>query len=139
MKILIAILLILHGLIVAAQAGGSFKSGEGVANPAWLNWWPANLGQSWLLSRLGLEATPAAAFGGVLYVIAGAALIAAGLGMLNVVIPMTWWPSLAAIGAIVSLLMLVTYLHPFYVIGLGASLAVLISIFWTHWPSFMRL
>ena len=43
MKILIAVLLIIHGLIVASQSSGSFNPGAGVANPSWLNWFPVNL------------------------------------------------------------------------------------------------
>lgn len=80
MKTVIALLFILHGLIVAAQAGGSFKPGVGVINPTWLNWWPTNLGQSWLLSKPGLAGMPAVTLCGVLYQLAGISLIAAGLG-----------------------------------------------------------
>ena len=71
MKILIAILLIVHGLIVSSQSSGSFTPVGGVRNPGWLNWWPANLGQSWLLSGLGVEQSPVARAGGFLWLVAG--------------------------------------------------------------------
>jgi hypothetical protein len=58
MKILIAVLLIVHGLIVAGQSSGSFNPVGGVKNPAWLSWWPANLGQSWLLIAIQRRANP---------------------------------------------------------------------------------
>jgi hypothetical protein len=139
MKTVIAILFILHGVIVALQSAGSFNPGPGTANPSWLSWWPTNLGQSWLLSRPGMQGNPAATIAGLIFLLAGAAMIAAGLGLLNVLIPHGWWPSLAVIGAGASLLMLVIYLHPLYAVGLGASLAVLVSILWVHWPEFMSL
>jgi len=44
MKILIAVLLIVHGLIVASQSSGSFNPAGGLKNPSWLSWWPAHLG-----------------------------------------------------------------------------------------------
>ena len=51
---------IIHGLITAAQSGGSFGStaASGTQNPSWVSWWPTNLGQSWLLAWLGLEKAP---------------------------------------------------------------------------------
>ena len=44
MNILIAVLLIAHGLIVASQSSGSFNPGLGLANPSWLNWFPVKSG-----------------------------------------------------------------------------------------------
>lgn len=139
MKTLIAALLILHGLIVAAQSSGSFKPGAGIANPSWLNGWPTNLGQSWLLSRAGELSSPVATLGGVLYLLGGFLLIGAGLGLLGWFFPQAWWPTLALMGGGTSLVMLIVYLHPFYSVGLSASAAVLISVLWVHWPSFMHL
>jgi hypothetical protein len=37
MRILISILLILHGLITATQSSGSFNPTGGVANPKWIS------------------------------------------------------------------------------------------------------
>jgi hypothetical protein len=139
MKILIAGLLIAHGFIVASQSSGSFNPVGGLKNPSWLNWWPANLGQSWLLSQLGIERTMVARSGGVLWLVAGIALMAAGLGVLGLVVPSTWWRSLALAGAVVTLLMLAIYLHPFYGIGIGASIVLLVALLWEQWPILERL
>jgi hypothetical protein len=73
MKIVIAVLLIIHGLIVAGQSSGSFNPIGGVQNPSWLSWWAANLGQSWLLTALGIEQSPVVRAGGMLWLIAGPA------------------------------------------------------------------
>lgn len=139
MKIFIAVLLIIHGLIVTGQSGSSFQPGTGIINPSWLNWWPANLGQSWLLTSLGVERTMIARAGGILWLIAGIALVAAGLGVLGVMVPLPWWRRLALYGAVLSLIMLVIYLHPFYGIGLIASVILLVALFWEQWPILARL
>jgi hypothetical protein len=139
MKILIAVLLIVHGLIVAGQSSGSFNPIGGLKNPAWLSWWPVNLGQSWLLTALGVERSPLARAGGFLWLVAGIVLVAAGLGVLGIVVPPTWWRSLALSGVAISLVMLAVYLHPFYGIGVGASIVLLTALLWEQWPLLERL
>lgn len=139
MKILIAVLLIVHGFIVTAQSSGSFNPVGGLQNPSWLNWWPANFGQSWLLSSLGVERTLIARAGGLLWLVAGMALFAAGLGVLGLMVPPTWWRILALSGAAISLLMLAIYLHPFYGIGIGASIFLLAALLWAQSPLLKQL
>jgi hypothetical protein len=135
MKLAIGILLIIHGLIVAGQSSGSFKPPTGgLANPAWVGWWPANLGQSWLLASLGLERMPFTTLILLLNLVGGIALVAAGLGVLGMFVPSSWWVPLAIAGATLSLSMLVIYLHPLYAIGIGANLAILIGLLWARWP-----
>ncbi len=137
MKVLLAVLMIAHGLIVAAQASGSFRPVGGVANPAWLSWWPSGLGQSWLLA--GIEQSLPVRLGGVVWLAAGMALVAAGLGLLGVAVPFERWRSLALAGSALSLAMLLIYLHPFYLIGLGSSAALLAALIWKGWPVLQRL
>lgn len=137
MKILISILLILHGLIVAAQSSGSFGSTiPGVLqNPSFVSWWPINMGRSWLFSWLGVERTLAVyRIGGLLWLAGGIALVAAGLGVLGFIIPTDWWRDLAISGAAISLLMLVIYFHPLMIIGTVSSFAVLVALLWAKWP-----
>ena len=55
MKLLIGALLIIHGLISWPIFRQLQTPTGGLQNPSWLSWWPTNLGQSWLLSVLGLE------------------------------------------------------------------------------------
>jgi hypothetical protein len=139
MKILIAALLILHGLIVIGQSSCSFNPVGGVKNPSWLSWWPSNLGQSWLLSGLGIQHSVLARAGGVLWLAAGIALVAAGLSVVGLVLPTALWPSLALTGAVISLVMLIIYLHPFYGIGICASIVLLAALVWEQWPLLERL
>ena len=139
MKILIGILLIVHGLIVSSQSSISFNPVGGTQNPLWLNLWPSNLGQSWLLSSLGIERSLLARAGGFLWLAAGIALVAAGLGVLGIIVPQAWWRSFALAGGVISLVMLAIYLHPLYGIGIGASLVVLVALFWQSWPLLAQL
>lgn len=133
MKIFFGILLIVHGLIVAAQSSGSFKPVEGPPNPGWLTWWPVNLGQSWLFGPMGVVNNPFIRAGGILWLIAGLALMAAGLAVLGIVVPVQWWRGLAMAGAIISLVMLGLYLHPLFGIGIGASALILAALLIKPW------
>lgn len=138
MKILISVLLILHGLIVAAQSAGSFGSTipNELQNPSFVSWWPVNMGRSWLFTWLGLERTLAVyRIGGLLWLAGGLAMVAAGLGALGFVIPLDLWRNLAVVGGAISLFMLVVYLHPLMTIGTTSSLAVLVALLWFQWPS----
>lgn len=138
MKLLISILLILHGLIVAGQAAGSFGSTipNEIQNPSFVSWWPINMGRSWLFSWLGLEKTLGVyRIGGLLWLAGGIALVAAGLGVLGFIIPVDWWRNLAIGGGAVSLFMLAVYFHPMTIIGTASSMAVLVALLWARWPS----
>lgn len=133
MKIAFAILLFVHGFIVAAQSSASFKPKGGTPNPSWMNWFPANLGQSWLFSRFGIEKMSQVKDLGYLWIIAGVALVLAGLGVLGFIIPVTLWRMLALVGAVFSLIMLVLYFHPFYILGFTASLLLLLALLVKSW------
>jgi hypothetical protein len=134
MRIFVSVLLVLHGLITAGQSGGSFNPTGGVANPRFVAWWPLNLGQSWLLSRLGIEKGFVGTLAGVLWLASAAALIGAGLGLLGLIVPVGWWRPLAGIGAAVNLFMLVVYAHPIYLLAAAADLAVLLVLLPGRWP-----
>ena len=134
MKIVVSVLLIIHGLITASQASGSFNPTGGVPNPKWISWWPIPLGQSWLLARFGLEGSFLGYLAGVLWLIAGVSLIADGLGLLGLIVPTSWWRALAGTGAVISLVLFVIYVHPLYAIGIGANIAILLVLLWLKWP-----
>src|SRR5688572_9620665 len=120
MRILIGVLLIVHGLIVAGQAAG----GTWIQNPAWLQWWPTALGQSWLLHTLRLERAPWAWLAAGAWLVGGILLVAAGLAVVGVVVPRELWRSLASAGAMLSLVVLLSYWHPFTTLGLALSTGI---------------
>ena len=111
LKYLLAVILIGHGLIVAAQSGGSFGGGKSpVLNPSWLSWWPTTLGRSWFLAVFKLDGTLVDKVFGLLWLAAGLCIVAAALGMLGFIIPKELWRTLAITGASASLVMLVLWL-----------------------------
>jgi hypothetical protein len=129
MKIFIGVLLMVHGLIVTGQAA----PGTWIQNPAWLQWWPTALGQSWFLHAFRLERTPWTWLAAVAWLLGGALLVAAGLAIVGIVIPRELWRMLALAGAAVSLTMLLAYGHPFMTLGLLLSTAILVAL-WANWP-----
>jgi hypothetical protein len=135
LRILVSVLLVIHGLITASQSTGSFNPTGGAPNPQWVSWWPVSMGQSWLLARLGLERSPLGTILGVSWLIAGACLLAAGLGLFGFLVPTSWWRLLAGLGAVTSLVLFIFYVHPLYAVGIGANIAILVSLLWLKWPS----
>ena len=137
MKLFISALLIIHGLIVAGQAAGSFGSTipSELQNPSFVSWWPMNMGRSWLFSLLGLDGTLSVyRIGGLLWLAGGIALVAAGMGILGFIVPNDLWRVLAIAGAAISLFMLALYFHPIMIVGTASSLAVLVALLWLQWP-----
>ncbi len=129
MNVILSALLILDGLIVAAQASGSLKAFTGgLENSSWLTWWPTHLGQSWLLASAGLERMPFTTWVSLISLAGGIALVAAGLGVQGMIVRSSWWQSLAIAGAILSLIIFTIYLHPLYAIGIAANAAILITL-----------
>jgi hypothetical protein len=125
---LIAGFLVVHGLITAAIGAGAVAdpAKPGLANAAWLGWWPTALGRSWLLD--GLHLGPGAGVaGGLLWLAAGLALMAAGLGRFGVPGLHGSWQMLALGGAALGLLALAVYFHPIYVLATLINVAILVA------------
>lgn len=134
LKYLIAVILIGHGFIVSAQSGSNFGSGNSqVANPSWLSWFPVTLGRSWFLTAFKLEGTLVDKAFGLIWLASGLCIVAAALGILGFIIPRELWRTLAIYGASGSLIMLLLYLHPFFIIGILVDVAILVTLLWTKW------
>ena len=118
MRTLFGIVLIAHGLVTMAIAAGSFAPAGNMPNPDWLRWWPHQLGRSWVSPSIGW-------WGGLLWLVAGLLLLGAGLGFFGFLIPATWWSSLAIGGTIISMVALIVYFHPYYVLAILLNLGIL--------------
>ena len=129
MRILIGILLIIHGLITASISRGG---GSPLENPSWLGWWPTPLGSSWLLSPLGLEPSVVSRILGILFGLAGLCFLGSSVGIF---IGQDWWRTLTMVGAALSIVYLVVYLHPIYWFALALNAGILGALWWAHWPS----
>jgi hypothetical protein len=134
LKYLIAVILIGHGLIVCAQSGGNFGSGNSqIANPTWLSWFPLTLGRSWFLSTFKLEGSSVDKIFGLIWLASGFCIVAAALGILGFIIPRELWRTLAICGASGSLIMLLLYFHPFLIVGILLDVVILSTLLWTKW------
>lgn len=138
MKLILSVLLVLHGLIVAGQSAGGFGAmiPKEIQNPSFISWFPINMGRSWLFSLFGLQnSLPAYRISGILWLFGGLMLVAAGLGMFGILVPVVWWRGLAIAGAAISLFMLLVYFHPLMIIGTASSVAILVALGWFHWTA----
>lgn len=96
--------------------------------------------RSWLLTdRIG--DVPAKTISVVLWVVAVAGFVLAGLGLLELGVPEVWWKPLAASFAIVSLVTLTLFWNAFPVLfpskigAIAVNVAVLVGVLIADWPT----
>ncbi len=129
----IAALFLIHGLITIGNGFGAILDGgrkawadPGLANAAWLNWWPMNLGRSWLVDTAQLGPM-GYALGGWIWLISGLAFAVAALGLFGVPGLKGIWQPLALAGGGFGLTAVALFFHPWYAIALLVNLAVLVT------------
>lgn len=120
MQILFGILVLIHGLITTAVGAGSISSPQGIAVPG-TSWYPVALGQSWMLHG------DAAKFGAGLWVIAGIGLVATAAAILGIVLPTGIWPTLGLVSAVIGLLAVALFFHPYYAVAIAVNLAIVFA------------
>ena len=123
-------LLVLHGLITSFIGVGAVSSpnAAALAMPAWMAWWPGPFGRSWAIDALGLG-SGAALVGGLIWLAAGLALIAGGLGWLGVGPLVEQRLPLLVGGAALGLVALALYFHPFYLVAVLIDVAI-VGLLW---------
>lgn len=133
-RIVIAVLLIAHGLVHLSMAFVPLPQPSGLRTPFWPTWWRNATDPQWLASKTGLSASVVQTagwllWGGslILYVLAGFGLF--GFPGLNGI-----WAQLTLGGSVLSLLLLVFYWHPWLFVGAALSLAFLLMTL-IHWPA----
>lgn len=122
--------LVLHGLITTVTGFSSVTKPDAppLSLPSWLGWWPGPFGRSWLFDALHLG-TGAATVGGLIWLVAGVALITGGLGWLGVPALHDLRHALLLGGAGLGLVALALYFHPIYVIAVAINLAI-VALVW---------
>lgn len=121
--------LVVHGLITTmiGVVAVTKPDASALTLPSWFGWWPGPFGRSWLLDALNLGSS-AAILGGLVWLVAGVALVAAGLGWLGVPGLRELWQTLALLGAAAGLLALAVYFHPIYLVAVVIDLAVVVLL-----------
>ena len=128
LKTIVAIFVILHGLThsILAMVPSPNAPDAGIAT-----FFPG-LG-SWLLAGLGLSESASKTTAILLSVIATLGFVAAGLALFGVLVPFDWWRVLAIASAVVSLLLVLIFWHPYLIVGLLIDVAVLATLIFTNW------
>ena len=129
-QLLVGRFVVAHGLITTMIGfGGVARPGApAMALPAWFGWWPGPFGRSWLIDALHLGSGVSMA-ASALWIVAGLALLGAGLGWLGVPALSAASQPLAIGGAAVGLVALGLFFHPFYLVAvlIDAAIVVLAS------------
>jgi hypothetical protein len=87
--------------------------------------WPFDLGGSWLVTRVGLDARAVRGAGVALTAVTVVTSLLAALATVGVIVPVDWWPGLVVSQAVSSLLLLSVCFSPILLNGFAIDLALL--------------
>ncbi len=90
--------------------------------------------RAWLLTSLGLGEAVVRSFTILLWMAATVGFVAAGLGFFGILVPQGWWRTIAVASSAFSLLLIVLYWHPWFVVGPLLDVGILVALLWAHWP-----
>jgi len=126
-QVLVAGLVVAHGLIttVIGFGGVTRPDAPALTLPGWFGWWPGPFGRSWLIDTLHLG-SGAMVIGSGLWLAAGLALVASGLGWLGVPVLSGVWQPLAFGGAVAGLVALALFFHPIYLVAVAINVAIVV-------------
>jgi len=130
-KIIIALFLIAHGLVHAGLAAAP-NPNDSKSKPGAFFTSPE---RSWLLPQLGLNAAAVQWIGIIFVALATLGFVLAGLGVFGVPGLTEIWRTVAVVSAVVSLLLLVLFWHPWIIVGILIDIGIIISLVWANWPS----
>jgi hypothetical protein len=126
LKTIVAILLILHGLVhgILAMVPNPNAPDAGFAT---------FFSRSWLLTGLGFSESAGKPMALILAAVATIGFIAAGLALIDILVPFDWWRTLAVVSAVVSLLLLVIFWNTYLIIGVVIDVVILATTQFTNW------
>ena len=127
---LLAALTLGHGLahlaFVVPTPAPAKATGSGMA-------WPFDLGRSWPVNRIGLDARVVRGGGTALTAITIVTSLLAAFATVGVVVPVDWWSGLVVAQAVSSLLLLAVCFSPILLNGFAIDLALLWLVFLSGW------
>lgn len=125
-KIVVALFLMLHGLVHAILA---MVPDPDVADSGFATFFS----RSWLLGKIGLPESAIRTIALILAATATIGFVAAGLGLLGILVPFAWWRPLAITSAAVSLLFLLIYWNSYLIVGIAIDILILAVLIFTNW------
>ena len=129
LRILIGVLLLLHGVIHGVLAVLPNPEADQPVAATFFSEWAA----SWLRGLLSGSALQVIAL--VLAVIAGIGFIAAGLAMFDVLLPHDWWRALAVAASVVSLMLCILYWNTYLIVGPVVAIGIIVVVGLLRWPA----
>ena len=129
LRILIGVLLLLHGVIHGVLAVLPNPEADEPAVATFFSTWAA----PWLRGLLSGGALQVIAV--VLAVIAGIGFIAAGLAMFDVLLPHDWWRALAVASSVVSLVLCVLFWNTYLIVGPLVAIGIIVVVGLLRWPT----
>lgn len=126
---LFALLLIAHGLVHAGLAAAPIPNDPDSKPGAFFT----ATARSWLLPRLGLNASTVQWVGIILVALATLGFVLAGLGVFGVPGLNSIWQTVTVISACVSLLLLILYWHTWLIVGVLIDVGLLVALLWVRW------
>jgi hypothetical protein len=130
LKIALGLLLTAHGLVHVGLAIAPNPADPDARPGAFFT----AVDRSWLLPQLGLNATAVQWIGILLVGLSTLGFVLAGLGILGVPGLSAIWRTAAILSAIMSLLLLFLFWHPWLPVGVLINVATLIALVWAKWP-----
>lgn len=130
LKILFAIFLIAHGLVHAGLAAAPIPNDPDSKPGAFFT----ATARSWLLPRLGLNASTVQWVGVIMVALTTLGFVLAGLGVFGVPGLTTVWRTVAVVSSCLSLLLLILFWHQWIVVGVLLDVGILIALLWAKWP-----
>ena len=124
------LLLVGHALVHLLYVVPQPPRAEGAAE------WPFAIEKSWLVTKLGVGVQVMQPVAVLLLTITVAALVGAGLAIIDLLVPSAWWPALVVTGAAASLLLLSLFFHPWLVIGVAIDVVLLYLVLVNGWDPF---
>jgi hypothetical protein len=126
---LLAGLLFAHGWVHAMFAFPQPESGTTSVGIAW----PFDMGRSWLISGLGLDAGLVRILGVALMVFVLASFLLSALSTVGVLVPAAWWAGLMIGATVGSTVMLALFFSPVLVLGFAVNLALALLVLGSVW------
>jgi hypothetical protein len=129
LKIIIGLFFIAHGLVHAGLAAATnpndpeSKPGAFFTSPQ----------RSWLLPKVGLGPATIQWIGIILVALATLGFVLSGLGVFGVPGLSEIWRTVAVVSAVVSLLLLVLFWHPWQIVGVLLDMGILVALLWVKW------
>jgi hypothetical protein len=95
--------------------------------------WPFDLGRSWPVTRIGLDARIVRGAGVVLTTVTAVTSLLAALATIGFLVPAEWWSGLVVLLAVSSLLLLTLCFSPILLNGFAIDLALLWLVLLSGW------